>query len=170
MRGWSVLLRLVHDNITIIFFALVVAVFGVGWLIIEAFRSHQTRDEMFQLRRRLRDLERERSIGKAVSLDPIVMPERWIRIGSASTSSDGGCLILVERVAPAQHSAVLSVRVDGYAAKQNEAIRVGDQLELSGKSGTYIIELLNTDASQAQIGVALRSKHHEYSQAPGDVS
>ncbi|MGI8744499.1 MAG: hypothetical protein ACR2NN_18375 [Bryobacteraceae bacterium] len=162
MRGWGVVLRLVHDNITIIFFALVVAIFGVGWLVVEAFRSHQTRDEIFQLRRRLRDLERERVAGKSLSIDPIVMPERWIRIGSASTTSDGGCLILVERVAPAQHSAVLSVRVDGYAVRQSEPLRVGDQLELPGKSGTYLVELYNTGASQAQVGVALRSKHREY--------
>lgn len=153
-------MRLVHDNITVLFFGLVVAVFGAGWLIVEAFRSHQNRDEIFQLRRRLRDLERERAAGRAMSsLDPIVMQERWIRSGSASTTSDGGCLILVERVAPAQHSAVLSVRVDGYAARQNEALRVGDKLELPGKSGTYLVELYNTDVSQCQIGVALRSKH-----------
>lgn len=170
MRGWGMLLRFVHDNITLIFFGLSLAIIGVGWLVIEAFRSHQNRDEIFQLRRRVRDLEREVSVGKNASTDPIVMPERWIQIGSASTTSDGGCLILVERVAAAVQTAIVTVRVDGYAVRQREPLRMGNHLELSGKSGTYRIELLGTERSQAQIGVALRSKHREYVQDSGPLS
>lgn len=164
MRGWSYVLRVVHDNITIILFGLVVAMFVVAWLVIEAFRSHQSRNEIFRLRHRLNQLEQERLTMKAISPDPVVLPNRWVRIGAAATSSDGGCLILVEKVSATQKRALLSVRIDGLAAVKSEAVQVGERLELPGKSGTYLVELFGTDRIQAQLGVSLRSKHFEYSQ------
>src|SRR5947209_7786094 len=158
MRGWTTVLRMIHDNIEIIFFVLLVAVFGIAWLVIEAFRSHQSRDEIFKLRHRLAELERERFAGKAMSADPVVMRDRWIRIGSAATTSDGGCLILVEKVGPAQHRVVLTIRVDGVPVIRSTAVEVGEQLELPGKSGIYLVELYAAADSQAQLRVSLRSK------------
>jgi hypothetical protein len=168
MRGWIQVLRLVHDNITLIFFGLVVAVFVVAWLVIEAIRSHQSRDEIFKLRRRLVQLEHERFASKTASLDPVVLPDRWVRIGSAATTNDGGCLILVEKVSATQRRALLSIRVDGLPVLKSESVRVGDRLELTGKSGTYLIELYATDGIQAHLGVSLRSKHFEYVQDDRD--
>lgn len=164
MRGWIQILRLVHDNITLIVFGLVVAIFVVAWLVMEAIRSHRSRDEIFKLRHRLGQLEQERLATNAISPDPVVLPNRWVRIGSAATTNDGGCLILVEKVSATQRRALLSIRVDGLPVVKSEAVSVGARLELPGKSGTYLIELFGTDIIQAHIGVSLRSKHFEYVQ------
>lgn len=164
MRGWMQVLRVVHDNITLIVFGLVVATFVVAWLVMEAFRSHRSRDEIFKLRHRLGQLEQERLAAKVISPDPVVLPGRWVRIGGAATTNDGGCLILVEKVSAVQRRALLSIRVDGLAVLKSEALTVGDRLELTGKSGTYLIELFGTDSIQAHLGVSLRSKHFEYAQ------
>jgi hypothetical protein len=164
MRGWMHVLRVVHDNITLIFFALLVATFVVAWLVIEAIRSHRSRDEIFRLRRRLGQLEQERLATRSPSPDPVVLPNRWVRIGGAATTSDGGCLILVEKVSAAQRVAILSVRVDGLPVLKSEPVRVSEHFELPGKSGTYLVELYGTDGIQAQLGVSLRSKHFEYLQ------
>ncbi len=162
MRTWTLVLRTVHDNIAIIFFGLLLAVFGVAWLIIEAIRSHQSRDEIFKLRHRITELERERVTVRTASpepLVPVVMPDRWVPAGGAATTSDGGCLILVDRIGPAEQTAQLTVRVDGYAVKRSEPLRAGECFELPGKSGIYLITLFGTDQVQARIGVGLRSKH-----------
>src|SRR5438105_11195746 len=116
MRGWMQVLRVVHDNITLIVFGLVVAIFMVAWLVIEAIRSHRSRDEIFKLRHRLGQLEQERLAVKTISPDPVVLPNRWVRIGGAATTNDGGCLILVEKVSAIQRRALLSIRVDGLTA------------------------------------------------------
>ena len=162
MPAWTLFLRTVHDNIGIIFFGLLVAVFGVAWLVIEAIRSHQSRDEIFKLRHRITELERERVVARPASTQPIVpvvLPDRWIRIGAAATTSDGGCLILVDKVAPLEHAARLTIRVDGYPAKLHETLRVGQSFELEGKSGTYLVSLYGIDTLQAHLGVGLRSTH-----------
>jgi hypothetical protein len=159
MQGWHSVLRMVHDNITTIFFFLVIAVFVVAWLVIEAIRSHQSRDEIFKLRKRVTELEHDRVIGPRVAVDPIVLANRWVRAGFAATTNDGGCLILVDRVSAQQHNAVLTLRIDGLPAARGEVLGVGEALEARGKSGTYIVELIGTDPAQAQIGVSLRSHH-----------
>lgn len=174
MRSWTVLLRFVHDNITIIFFGLILAVCGVAWLVIEALRSHQSRDEIFKLKHRITELERERvTVARLPLVEPfvpVVMPERWVRIGAAATTSDGGCLILVDQVSPAEHTAQLTVRVDGYAVKRSQPLRAGESFELPGKSGVYLIALYGTDALQAHIGVGLRSRHSlSHPAEPGSV-
>ena len=162
MRAWTLLLRTVHDNITIIFFGLLVALFGVAWLVIEAIRSHQSRDEIFKLRHRITELERQRAAPKPTSatpLVPVVLPDRWIRVGAAATTNDGGCLILVDNVAPIDRSVHLTIRVDGYPVKVREPLRVGQSFELEGKSGTYLVWLYGIDAVMAHLGVGLRSTH-----------
>jgi hypothetical protein len=168
MRGWMHVLRVVHDNIGLIFFGLLVATFVVAWLVFEAIRSHRSRDEIFRLRRRLSQLELERHGPKSISPDPVVLPNRWVHIGAAATTSDGGCLILVEKVSAAQRRAILSVRVDGLPVLRSGVVLVGDHLELPGKSGTYLVELYGTDGIQAYLGVSLRSKHFEYVQHDRD--
>jgi hypothetical protein len=162
MRAWMILLRIVHDNIGIIFFSLLVAVFGVAWLVIEAIRSHRDRDEIFKLRHRITQLERERIAARPAFPEPVmpvVMPDRWIRVGAAATTSDGGCLILVDNVAPDGHTAQLTIRVDGYAVKRSEPLRVGESFQLSGNSGLYLVSLYGTDVRQAHLGVGLRNRH-----------
>ncbi len=162
MAGWTILLRTVHDNIALIFSGLVVAVLGVAWLVIAAIRSNRSRDEIFNLRHRITELERERVAARPASggpLMPVVMPDRWVRIGGAATTSDGGCLILVDGVSAAEHTAQLTVRVDGYPVKRSERLRVGETFELNGKSGIYLVSLYGTDSVQAHLGVGLRSKH-----------
>lgn len=164
MRGWMPILRVVHDNITLIVFGLAVATFAVAWLVFEAIRSHRSRDEIFRLRHRLGQLEQERLATKTISPDPVVLPNRWVRIGGAATTNDGGCLILVEKVSATQRKALLTVRVDGLSVLKSEALNVGDRFQLTGKSGTYLIELFGTDSIQAHLGVSLRSKHFEFAQ------
>lgn len=164
MRGWIHVLRLVHDNITLIFFGLVVAIFVVAWLVIEAVRSHQSRDEILKLRRRVVQLEHERFSTNVGSVDPVVLPGRWVRIGSAATTNDGGCLIMVDKVSGTQQIALLTVRIDGLPILKSEPVRVGEHRDLTGRSGIYLVELHATDGIQAHLGVSLRSKHFQYVQ------
>ena len=60
MLDWRHIFRLVHDNIAILFFALVIAVCGLAWLMIEAYRSHRSRNEIFKLRSMLQVILSER--------------------------------------------------------------------------------------------------------------
>lgn len=170
MRGWMHVLRLVHDNIALIFFVLVVALFVVAWLVVEAIRSHQSREEIFKLRRRVVQLEHEGLGARSASPDPVVLPHRWIRIGSAATTNDGGCLILVERVSGTQRRALLTIRVDALPVLKSEPVQVGQRLELIGRSGIYLVELHGIDGIQANIGVSLRSKHFDYVQKDQELS
>ena len=159
MREWQQILRLVRDNITLIVFVIVVAMFGVAWLVFEAIRSHHSRDEIFRLRHRLDELERERQTGFEASVHPIVLSPRKIRVGGAATTSDGGCLIYVESASALQGRTVLTLRVDGEVAWQSRAVQVGQKLEAPGKSGTYILDLYGVEGAEAHLSIALRNKH-----------
>src|SRR5712692_4426473 len=156
MRDWLSILRFVRDNITLILFIVVAGIFGAAWIVFEAIRSHQSRDEVFSLKRRLGQLERERAIGYRVSTDPVVLSTRWVRTGGAATTSDGGCLIYIQKVSPAQSTAILTLRVDGYAVLKDHRIHVGERLEASGKSGTYILDVYAVEGIEASVGIALR--------------
>ncbi len=158
MRAWA---YWVHDNITLIFFCAVVAMFVVAWLVFEALRSHRSRDEIFRLRQRLYELEHNRYISRSAEEGPVVMESRWIRAGAAATTSDGGCLVLVESVSPLQKRATMTVRVDGYPARKNYAVTVGNRVEIDGKSGTYLVDLHGTEQNQARMCVSLRTHHLE---------
>lgn len=158
LRAWA---YWVHDNITLILFGLVVCMFFLAWLVFEAIRSHNSRDEIFRLRQRLYELEREK-VGRSLTDGPPVLPSRWINVGGAATTSDGGCLILVDAVSPLQKQAMITVRVDGYPAWKRESVVVGQRLETEGKSGTYLLELHDTTKNQARLAVSLRSRHVEY--------
>jgi hypothetical protein len=89
----------------------------------------------------------------------VVLSRRWIRTGTAATTSDGGCLVFIEKVYSAIRSVELTIRVDGDAVLQNHAVHVGDRLETAGKYGTYILRLYAAEAVQANLAVALRSRH-----------
>jgi hypothetical protein len=159
MREWEQLLRFVRDNITLLVFLGVVAIMAAAWIIFEALRSHSRRDEVFALRRRVMELETERASTQPSFGDPVVLSSRWIRSGGAATTSDGGCLLYVDRVLPAVRSAELTLRVDGYAVLQNHPIRSGERLEADGRNGTYVLELYAVEGIQAQLAVALRNHH-----------
>src|SRR5579864_4867992 len=119
MREWEQLLRFVRDNITLLVFLAVVAIMGAAWIVFEAMRSHKRRDEVFALRRRVSELERERAAVHPSSGDPVVLSSRWIRSGAAATTSDGGCLLYIDKVLSAVRSAELTLRVDGYPVLEN---------------------------------------------------
>ena len=137
-----------------------------AWIVFEALRSHSTRRENFRLKRQLSALEYERvTLGPDFS-DPIVLSRRWIRSGSAATTTDGGCLVYIDKVSNAIRSADITVRVDGDAILQKHPIHVGDRLEASGKYGTYILRLYATEEMQANLAVALRSHHADSDQLP----
>jgi hypothetical protein len=153
--------RFVRDNITLLASIMVVAIMGAAWIVIEAMRSHRRRDEVFALRRRVNELETERASTNPSFGDPMVLSSRWIRSGRTATTSDGGCLLYIDRVLPAVRSAELTIRVDGYAVLQNHAIRSGERLEANGKNGTYVLELYGVDGLQAHVAVALRNRHKQ---------
>ena len=165
MRDWIRVLRFLHDNITLILFVFVLALVGTTWIVMEAFRSHRSRDEIFKLRKRLSELERERSAGPRAMSDPFVLTNRWVRIGGAATTTDGGCLIYIDKVAPAAGTAALTVRIDGNAVFQNHSLRVGERMEASGKYGTYILELYGVEGIQANVAIALRNRHADVQEA-----
>jgi hypothetical protein len=161
MREWEQVLRFVRDNITLLVFLAVVAIMGAAWIVFEAMRSHKRRDEVFALRRRVSELERERAVVHPSSGDPVVLSSRWIRSGAAATTSDGGCLLYIDKVLPAVRSAELTLRIDGYPVLENHAVRPGERLEASGKNGTYVLELYAVEGMQAHLAVALRSHHRD---------
>jgi hypothetical protein len=154
-------LRFVRDNITLLASLMVVATMGAAWIVFEAMRSHRRRDEVFALRRRVNELETERASTNPSVGDPMVLSSRWIRTGRTATTTDGGCLLYIDRVLPAVRSAELTIRVDGYAVLQNHAIRSGERLEANGKNGTYVLELYGVDGLQAHVAVALRNRHKQ---------
>jgi hypothetical protein len=156
------ILRFVRDNITLLVFLMVVAIMGAAWIVFEAMRSHRRRDEIFALRRKVRELETERASVHPSFGDPVVLSSRWIKSGGgAATTSDGGCLLYIDRVLPSVRSAELTVRVDGYPVLQNHSIRSGERLEAAGKNGTYVLELYGVEGIQANLAVALRNRHRE---------
>ncbi len=159
MRGWVIVLHWVQDNITLIFFGVVVVMFLAAWLVVEAFRSHQSRDEIFRLRQRMYEMERERNFSQTMDGGPVVLPSRWIRVGGAATTSDGGCLLLVQAASPVQKRVMMTVRVDGLPIKKDATMMVGQRIEVGGKSGVYSIELHGAEKNQARFGVSLRTRH-----------
>jgi hypothetical protein len=154
-------LRFVRDNITLLVSLTVVAIMASAWIIFEAMRGHRRRDEVFALRRRVTELETERASTHPSFGDPMVLSSRWIRSGATATTSDGGCLLYIDRVLPAVRSADVTIRVDGFAILQNKTIRSGERLEANGKNGTYVLELYGVDGLQAHIAVALRNRHKQ---------
>src|SRR5260370_349833 len=163
MRAWTDVLRFARDNLTLIVFVFVVAIMAGAWIVFEALRSHKSRDELFKLRMKLREYERERAGAGPKFADPVVLPTRWIRTGGAATTSDGGCLLYVDSVSADARSAIVTLRVDRYAVLQRQGVNVGQRLEAHGKYGTYILELCAVEGIQANVAVALRNRHKDSS-------
>lgn len=156
VRDLAPLLGLVRDHFLLIAGFCGVGLVFLGWALIEAFKSNQHGDEILRLRQRLYELERDSSAGESRNPDPIVLSRRWANSGSALTSTDGGCLLIIERVVAAQRLAVFTIRVDGLPVYQSHAIRCGETLELPGRSGTYLLRLWEVDGIQVGLSVALR--------------
>lgn len=78
---------------------------------------------------------------------------------SAATTTDGGCLVMVDRVFPPQRRAVLTLRVDWYPALSGHSAVAGERLEVSGKYGTYILQIFGLEGILTQLAVWLRSHH-----------
>src|SRR5260370_459585 len=154
-------LRFVRDNIALLVFVVLLVSVGGAWIVFEAFRSHKNREEVERLRRRLSELSQERSSPGPTFTDPVVLPSRWIRSGAAATTTDGGCLLYVNKVSAASNFADFTIRIDGYAVLENHSIGVGERLEATGKFGTYILELSAVDGVQANVAIALRNRHKE---------
>jgi hypothetical protein len=161
MSGAYQILRWVHDNIVLIYLSMIIAIFGVAWLAFEAIRSHNSRDQIFRLRQRLYQLERDHQSSASLEGGSTVLTSRWVNVGSAATTSDGGCLILLQAASPFQKRAMMSVRIDGLSAINNQTVMVGERLEVDGKSGIYSIELHGTEPKQARLAVALRIRTHQ---------
>jgi hypothetical protein len=159
MRGWFFFLHWVHDHILFILVGGVVVLFIAAWLVAEALRGTTNKDEIYRLRQRLYQLEREKNFS-GMDGGPVVLPSRWIRVGTAATTSDGGCLLLVEAASPVQKRVMMTVRVDGMPVKRSATMMVGQKLRVDGKSGCYSIELFGTEKEQARFAVSLRSRHH----------
>ncbi len=156
-----VLLRFVRDNTTLLIIVVLVTIAGGAWIMFEAFRSHKNREEVDKLRRRLSELGQDRATPRPTFTDPVVLSSRWIRSGAAATTTDGGCLLYVNKVSAASSFADLTIRIDGYAVLENHSVGVGERLEASGKFGTYILELSAVEGVLANVAVALRNRHKE---------
>jgi hypothetical protein len=157
-----VILRFVRDNTTLLIFVVFVTIAGGAWIMLEAFRSHKNREEVHRLRSKLSELGQDRaSIPRPTFTDPVVLSSRWIRSGGAATTTDGGCLLYVNKVSATSRFADLTVRIDGYAVLENHSVGVGERLEANGKYGTYILELSAVEGVLANVAVALRNRHKE---------
>ena len=156
MRDFLPLINLLREH------ALLLAGFcGVGlmflfWALIAAFKTDKRSDEIMRLRRRLYELERDSSAPDSRTPDPVVLSRRWAASGSALTSNDGGCFLIVDRVTAAQHLALFTVRIDGLPVYQHHPLRCGESLDVQGRSGTYKLQLWAVDGVQAAVSVSLR--------------
>lgn len=167
MHDWQSLARTVRDYFPLILFGLIALLLLAFWVIIEAFRSISSQSELGKLRRKVDELEAERAYAykaPSVTLDAmpqdVVLTPRWVRRGSAATTSDGGCLLIVDAVAPGRKAATLSIRLDGWPGARQE-IRAGHPVEMTGNLGTYTLELDAVNAQEARLAVTLRSRHSQ---------
>ena len=154
-------LRFIRDHLSLLTLVLVVFILAGAAVLLEALRGRRSRAEVFQLKRKLRDLESAQAAPGRTLNDPVVLTSRWVQSGRAATTSDGGCLLFIDRVSPVTNSADLTLRVDGYTRLNSRNVGVGERLEAKGKYGTYILELSGVEESQAKVAIALRSRHKD---------
>ena len=163
MLPWDKILRVMAENLTFVLLLSTALVFSACWLVMEAMRGRRSREEIYRLRRRVHELEQGRS---APSRTPAaVLSPRPLRCGAAATTSDGGCLVLLERISPAL-TAEFTIRVDGYAVLQHHPLPSGEPIQVSGKFGDYIITVHAIDRTQAQVGVVLQQRDLQARSAP----
>lgn len=159
------LIRFIRENLPILMFVFLLALLAGGWVVFESARSLLKRDEVDKLRRRVEELERSQALlvqpappRKTIG-GPMVLSTRWVGRGGAATSSDGGCLVLVEEVIPASSQVLLTVRIDGVPVRERQAVSAGESLELDGKFGFYTVEVGAVSGHQAQVSGWLRNRH-----------
>jgi hypothetical protein len=165
------LLHLFRQYLGIILFGIFAAVLLGAWVVYESFRLLRRQEDYELLRRRVEHLEQAQaslqSPGPALhsTRDPIVLEPRWIPKGHSATTSDGGCLMLVDDVLPGASQALLTLRVDGLPVMRRHLSNLGDVLELTGHYGTYTIQLIALSGIQAQLAAWLRNRHQDPARA-----
>ena len=143
------------------------AVLVGGWVIFESARNLLRGDEVEKLRRRVGELEREQAkhfhpgVAAHVTSDPVALSPRWVSKGGAATTTDGGCLLVVDDVMAPASQALLTVRIDGVAASRREVWKDGQTREYTGKLGTYTVRLGPVAGVQAQLSAWLRNRHRD---------
>jgi len=167
MHDWQSLARAARDYFPLLLFGLLAFVLAGFWVVLEAIRGLAKQNELGRLRRKVEELQAERAYAyKAPAHVMCAMPQnvvltpRWVSRGAAATTSDGGCLLIVDAVAPGRRSATLSVRLDGWPGTRQE-IRAGHPVELTGNLGTYRLEVDAVSGTEARIGVTLRNRHSQ---------
>ena len=165
MQDWHTFARAARDYFPLILFGLLALVLLAAWVVFESFRSATSQGELRRLRRKVDELEAERAYSYRPSPSTMedapqemVLTPRWVRRGAAATTSDGGCLLIVDAIAPGRRAASISVRVDGWPGVRHD-VRVGHPFEVSGNLGTYTVELEGVNTLEACVGVTLRSRH-----------
>jgi len=165
MQDWHSFARAARDYFPLILFGLLVLVLLVAWGVFEAFRRVSNQGELSNLRRKVDELEAARAYSYRASPtkstdvpQETVLPPRWVRRGAAATTSDGGCLLIVDALAPGRRVASITVRVDGWPGVSHD-LRQGHSVEVTGNMGTYSIELAGVNTLEACVGVTLTSRH-----------
>ena len=165
MEDWHSFARVARDYFPLILFGLLALVLLAAWAVFELFRHNSSQSELSRLRRKVDELEAARAYSyrasPANSLDvpqDIVLPPRWVRRGAAATTSDGGCLLIVESVTPGRRAAGITARIDGWPGVRHD-LHVGHPLEVSGNLGTYTVELEAVNTQEACVAVTLKSRH-----------
>jgi hypothetical protein len=165
MSDWYAFARAARDYFPLILFGLLALVLLAAWVVFESFRSATSQGELRRLRRKVDELEAERAYSYRASStiaedapQEVVLTPPWVRRGAAATTSDGGCLLIVDAVAPGRKAASITVRVDGWPGVRHD-VRVGHPFEVSGNLGTYTLELEGVNTLEVRVGVTLRSRH-----------
>ncbi|MGA3027744.1 MAG: hypothetical protein ABSF98_23550 [Bryobacteraceae bacterium] len=165
MQDWYSFARAARDYFPLILFGLLALVLVAAWVVFESFRSAASQSELRRLRRKFDQLEAARAYSyrpsPAMTADApqeVVLTPRWVNRGAAATTSDGGCLLIVDAVAPGRRAASITVRVDGWPGVRHE-VRIGHPFEASGNLGTYTLELEGVNSLAACVVVTLKSRH-----------
>jgi hypothetical protein len=166
MQDWLAFARAARDYFPFIFFGMLLLVLLAAWIVFESIRSASTRQgELHRLRRKVDELEAQRAYSyRASPATPahapqdVVLTPRWVRRGTAATTSDGGCLLIVDAVTPGRGAASITVRLDGWPGVCHD-VHIGSPLELSGNLGTYTLELEGVNTVDARVAITLRSRH-----------
>jgi hypothetical protein len=153
--------RFVNANATLLVALMVLSILGITGIAIQTILAHRKRDQTIRRSQRVSKIQSDPILPIPQTSGPLVLPNRWLRSGEAATTSDGGCFLYIDRVTAAIESAALTVRVDGEPVHLNYALRVGEQLEASGKYGTYTLKLYAVNGTQAQVAIALLNRHFE---------
>jgi hypothetical protein len=165
MQDWHAFARAARDYFPLILLGLLALVLLAAWVVFELFRNAASQGELKRLRRKVDELEAARAYSyrasSAIMADApqeVVLTPRWVRRGAAATTSDGGCLLIVDAVTPGRRAASITVRVDGWPGVRHD-VRTGHPFEVSGNLGTYTLELEGVNTLEARVGVTLRNRH-----------